>query len=121
MNFNKFLISILAIIYMLHGMPMLGYRYPAIVYAVIIIALFLTLFFNIGYQRFVKILPVFIIPLLDAFIGSKNSFTFFQGLSGFFQSLILPMLALYLYKRRDVKLSTFLFVLSHFSYYNIIL
>lgn len=110
MSFNKFLISSLAIIYMLHDMPMLGYRYPAIVYAAIVMALFLILFFNIGYQRFVKILPIFFIPLLDIFIGTNNSLTFFQGFSGLLQLLILPMLALYLYKRGDVKLSAFIFV-----------
>ena len=110
MTFNKFFIPILAIIYILHSMPMFGYRYPATVYAAIVIALFLTLLFYIGYQRFVKILPIFIIPLLDVFIGSSNTITFFQGLSNVLQLLILPMLALYLYKVGDVRLSVCLFI-----------
>ncbi len=109
MNVNKILICAFSIIYMLHGMPMLGYRYPSMAYAAIIIALFFVLLLNIGVKSVLKIFPIFIIPILDVLISSSNALTFFQGVSTLLQSLMMPMLALYLYKGNHRKMAAWLF------------
>lgn len=104
----NFFIFPLSLVYILHGMPMLGFRYPSVVFASIILVLFFLLLFNIRVNSFFKILPVFIIPFLDAFIGSDDLFSFFQGISGFLQSLMLPLLTIFLYQKSERKLAKYL-------------
>lgn len=107
---KRLIILFLAILYILHDMPMLGYRYPSVLYAFIIISLFLLLTFDIGFKSLLKLVPIFIIPLLDVFISSTNALSFFQGISGFLQSLILPILAIYIYEWNDLKMAKLIFL-----------
>lgn len=110
MSFKRLVIFFLAILYILHGMPMLGYRYPAMLYALIIISLFLLLAFDVGIKTLLKILPIFIIPLLNVFISSVSAYEIFQGISRFLQFLILPLLAIYIYEWEDLKMAKILFL-----------
>ncbi len=97
------IIIILSILYILHTMPFLGFRYPPALYAILIIALFFIFISTEGLKSVLKILPIFLIPLLDVFISTKTTLSFFQGISGFLQDLILPLLAIYIIRRNDVK------------------
>ena len=111
MLIKRYVIGFLAILYMLHGMPMLAYRYPTMLYAFIIIFLFLLLSFDIGFKTVLKIVPIFIIPLLDIFISSVDALSFFQGISRFLQFLILPLLAIYIYEWNDMKMAKLIFLI----------
>lgn len=103
-------IIFLAILYILHDMPMLGYRYPSVLYAIIIISLFLLLSSDVGFKTVLRIVPIFIIPLLDVFISSAGAYEFFQGISRFLQFLILPLLAIYIYGWSDMKMAKLIFL-----------
>lgn len=109
MNANKTLIFFLAVIFILHSMPMLGIRYPTIVWALTVVLLFIMLLYNVGIKDVLKILPIFFIPLLDVFIKGNDILSYIWGISTFLPTMILPMLAIYLYKRNDVKMSGWLF------------
>ena len=109
MNQNKLLISILSVLYILHEMPTVGIKFNSGIFAVVVVCLFVFLLKSIGFRKFAKILPIFIIPILDTLINYNGAFSFFQGISGVLQSLVLPMLAIYLYKFKNIKLATFLF------------
>lgn len=109
MNVNNLLIYSFSAIYMLHDMPMLGFRYPSMVYAGIVILLFLMLLLKIGTKSVLKILPIFLIPVLDVMISSSNMLIFFQGVSVCLQNMILPMLAIYLCAKNHLKMSKWLF------------
>ena len=111
MLIKRYVIGFLAILYMLHGMPMLAYRYPTMLYAFIIIFLFLLLSFDIGFKTVLKIVPIFVIPLLDTFISSVGALSFFQGISRFLQFLILPLLAIYIYEWNDMKMAKIIFLI----------
>lgn len=104
-------IIFLAILYILHDMPMLGYRYPSVLYAIIIISLFLLLSSDVGFKTVLRIVPIFIIPLLDVFISSAGAYEFFQGISRFLQFLILPLLAIYIYEWNDIKMAKLIFLI----------
>lgn len=111
MNINNCIIFILSGLYILHDMPMLGFRYPSMLYAVLVALLFVLLLWNIGIKRVLKILPIFAIPFLDVLIGSTTTFTLLQGFSGILQLLILPMLAIFLFEEKRKKIAIGLFVL----------
>lgn len=109
MNANKFPIFILAVIFILHSMPMLGIRYPTIIWASIVVLLFTILLYNVGIKAVLKIFPIFFIPLLDIFIKGNDISSYIWGISTFLPNMILPMLAIYLHRRNDVKMSGWLF------------
>lgn len=111
MLFKRLVIFFLAILYILHDMPMLGYRYPSILYAFIVISLFLLLSFDVGLKTVLKMIPIFIIPLLDIFISSVSAYDFFQGISRLLQFLILPLLAIHIYEWNDMKMAKILLLI----------
>ena len=92
-------------------MPILGYRYPSILYAFIVISLFLLLSYDVGAKTLQKIIPIFLIPLLDVFISSVDAYYFFQGISRFLQFLILPLLAIHIYNWNDIKMAKLLLLI----------
>lgn len=116
---NNIIITILSVLYLLHMVPALGYRYPSILYAVLVISLFLLLTYKVGFKGIVTIIPIFFIPILDIFIKTSgySIYIVFQQLSGVIQSLILPLLCIYIIKFRKNKLGKLLF----FTYFVIIL
>ena len=106
MNKDKF-ITILLILFMLHDMPMLGYRYSSMVYALLIITLFAFLLLGrSGKKSFREIFPVFLIPILDIIINMGGGLiSVFQQISGLLQKMILPLAVLYLYSTHNLKMA----------------
>lgn len=86
--------------------PALGFRYPSVLYAVLVISLFIILVYKNGIKSLFAIIPIFFIPILDVFF-KVNNFSFlvlFQQISGVIQRLILPLLSIYIIKYNYNKL-----------------
>lgn len=97
---------LLALVYLLHGIPALGYRFPSIVFAFIVIILFIGLIKKLNLKDLKTLIPLFIIPILNLFISffqELDVLHFFINLSGFMQTTIYTLLAYVLIKNKDYK------------------
>lgn len=107
---EKFLL-ILSAAYMLHNSPYIGVRMPAMLFAGIVVLLFIyiCLLFSRYRNVFSYLLPVFALFFLDLCfyksIGVNDSKSLLILISEVFQTLTLPLLAGYAITRQNTKLS----------------
>ena len=112
MNLKNKTICLLMVFNMLHDMPFLGFRYPSVLYALLVIVLFLLLWTHVRFNTIKSILVVFTIPLLNIFTLDTSSYIqLFQYISGLLQLTLYPLMALFIFETRNYKLAYFLFVL----------
>lgn len=109
---NNIIIPFLSILYLLHSVPALGILYPSSLYALLVVVLFLILTYKVGVKNIVSIMPIFIIPILNiVIIGNMSVVTIAERISGILQSLILPLLYIYIRIYNRLKLGNQLFVI----------
>lgn len=99
-------VILLSIVYLLHGMPALGYLFPSIAFAAIVIVLFIGLMHNLDLKDLKTLTPLFVIPILNPFIffvQEAETLRFLMNLSGLMQLTIYTLLAYVLIKNRDYK------------------
>lgn len=106
------IISFLSIIYLLHSVPALGFRYPSSIYALLVIVLFTILTYKTGIKNLLSIIPIFFIPILDIIISLDNLslVSVLRQTSLLLQNLILPLLYIYIYKYNKIKLGKSLII-----------
>lgn len=107
-------IGLLMIVSMLHDMPCLGFRYPSVIYALLVIALFLLLCSTIYFSDLKRILPVFALPVLNIIpltVDGSDVMQIFQYISGLMQMMSYPLAAYYIIKTENYKLARILLIL----------
>ena len=110
---NNITIPFLSVLYLLHSVPALGILYPSSLYALLVVVLFVILTYKVGVKKFVTIIPIFLIPILNIIIkiGDSSVIVIVQQISGFLQSMILPLLCIYIYAYNKLKLGKQLFII----------
>lgn len=110
---NNTIIPFLSILYLLHSVPALGILYPSSIYALLIVVLFLILTYKVGVKNIISIMPIFIIPILNIviIIGNMSVVTIAERISGILQSLILPLLYIYIRIYNRLKLGNQLLII----------
>ena len=109
-----YIIIILSAVFMAHNSPYLGVRMPAVLFALVIILLFVTICISLAkFQNIIRFLiPIFSLYFLDIFIIQyqvlSSSEGFMRLISGMMQILLYPLLASYAIKKRNVKLAMWL-------------
>ena len=112
MNLKSKTICLLMVLNMLHDMPFWGFRYPSMLYALLVIVLFLLLWTHVHFNTIKSILVVFAIPLLNMFTLDTSSYVqLFQYISGLLQLTLYPLMALFIFETRNYRLAYFLLVL----------
>lgn len=99
---------------MLHDMPCLGYRYPSMIYALLVIVLFVLLWASVRYNDLIKVLPIFALPVLNIIpliVDGSGFMQIFQYISGLLQTMTYPLAAIYIIESRNYKLGRNLFIL----------
>lgn len=95
---------IFVFLFLIHGLPIATVYYPSVVFAIVVIVLFLILARYVYFRQWIAIAPLVVIPFLDMFIGaSTDTIGFFQSVSGFLQVLI-PVFLLYYIRKNDAHL-----------------
>lgn len=105
MNVSK-LALFLQVVYILHDMPIIGYNFPAIVYAVIVVFLFVYLCNKVEYRHLKTLFLVFFIQILGFSLELfyvTDVVTLLQKLSSLFQSWIYPLMAISIIRSSDIK------------------
>ena len=114
-------LTVLAILYVLHNIPIIGYYTPAVVFLLITVLLYLALVMKIGAGNFFKLLmlafPVISIPflrLLQVFCAGEHA----VGLEfySFIQILIYPLLGLYVLQSRNTAFCKTFFAVLIIAY-----
>lgn len=103
----------LAVIFLLHEMPIVGLYMPAIIYAGIVVLLFLSLISKLTFNDILKLTPIYLIPILDILLDSVHLYdlrSLFMNISGFLQITIYAMLAYIVIKRNDLMRARYLFL-----------
>lgn len=109
---NNTIIPFLSILYLLHSVPALGILYPSSIYALLVVVLFLILTYKVGVKNIISIMPIFIIPILNiVIIGNMSVVTIAERISGILQSLILPLLYIYIRIYNRLKLGNQLLII----------
>lgn len=104
----------LSAIFIVHNSPYMGVRIPALIFAVVIILLFITICINlVKFQNLISFLiPIFSLYFLDIFIIQHQDLSSPEGsmrlISGMMQILTYPLLASYAIKRGNVKFALWL-------------
>lgn len=97
---------ILICLFIAHDMPIVGYKFPSILYAVLVVVVFFMLLSKIGLLGMKRILPLFLISLLNFIIQILTKLeliSILQNFSGFLQLLTYTMVGYVVCKTSDVK------------------
>ena len=100
------LVLFLQIVYILHGMPVIGYNFPAMIYAGIVVFLFVYLCLQVGRRQLITLLSIFFIHVLHFFIelfSTSDIVTILQQLSTLFQAWIYPLMTINIIRTSDIK------------------
>ncbi len=114
---KKTLIYFLMSLYMIHELPYMGFRFPSVIFAGIIVLLFFLLYEKLGFKKIRQIAIIFIIPILDILI-QPSLYIALQEVSYTMQLMLYPMMATYLIKQEDYK--GIIYFLSLFVLFNIV-
>ena len=93
-------------IFIAHDMPIVGYMFPSVLYAVLVLMVFFMLLSKIGLGGMKKIIPIFFISLLYCIVQILTTLdlvSMLQGISGFFQLSTYTMVGYVVYQTSDLK------------------
>lgn len=112
---------VLICVFILHEMPVIGYFFPSVVFALIVVVLTFSLINKMPRNGFYALLSLFLIPVLRFVIHLFDSFnlvSILQELSGFMQLILLTLVAYLLVYYKDTKQAKL--ILSLFAITNFI-
>lgn len=112
MNVSK-LVLFLQVIYILHDMPIIGYNFPSVIYAVIIVFLFVYLCNKVEPRKLLGVLSIFLIQVIGfsmELFQTSDIVTILQKLSSVFQSWIYPLMAINIIETSNIKDARIMFL-----------
>lgn len=107
-NLKKLRLSeiILICIFFIHDMPVVGYKFPSTLYAIVVLSVFFILISKMGISGMKDIIPIYLISLLNFFVRVLIDMDFISMLkdfSGLLQLFIHTMVGYVVCKTNDYK------------------